>query len=283
MPSAFAARAVLFAIACSVLGACATAPLPEQPGHPYCTAQEHEAAVCEQLRRAVLIEPDGKRIPLDVAKCSGGQELVHVILERRDTGAFLYRGAMSFAVAEPRAPMSPRRIEPDISEWPCTDDSCRSMRELAPGSRIAVPVVQQCPGAPQTETTEVIVPLPPASVRSCADGRSPRWCVDPGDGTERYRIYQYPRFSWVPRQTVIEVREGIVSVQVEGEAARVLSKEEHDVILPSLEEVWRVPPTGGGSCRHGPHMMIKARKPGAFRVVERSCSSIGGLWRVLPR
>lgn len=93
MLSAFVARAVLVAAACSILGACAAAPPePEAAGHPYCSGREHEAAVCEQLRRAVLIEPDGTRVPLRVSGCSGEAPIVHVTLERRDTGAFLYRG-----------------------------------------------------------------------------------------------------------------------------------------------------------------------------------------------
>ncbi|WP_437296136.1 formylglycine-generating enzyme family protein [Sorangium sp. So ce426] len=283
---AFFTRAALSVVASSILTACAAAspPEPEPPGHPYCTAQEHEAAVCDQLRRAVLIEPDGTRIPLDVSECSGGEPIVRVILERRDTGAFLYRGAMAFSLAEPRAPMTPRGIEPEIREWPCADDSCRSMREIAPGTRLAMPIMQPCPDAPRTETAEVVLPLPPATAASCTDGRWPRWCVDPGDGTDRYGIIEYGWRVGIPREAVVEVREGIVSVRSMGKARRVLPKEEVDELMPSLEKLWQGSLESHQGCRDGTVTLVHARRSGAWKSIVRSgCSGVPGLagplWR----
>ncbi|MDC0746668.1 hypothetical protein [Polyangium mundeleinium] len=255
--SAFAARAGLLAflvVVGSMLVACAAAPPPEPgpPGYPYCTAQEHEAAVCQQLRRTVLIEPDGTRVPLHVVECVGGEPSVEVTWARRDAGTFLYRARVAFDVPEPRAPMLPHKLAPDIHEWPCADDACRIMQDLAPGTRIGVPIVQQCPAGADTSSAEVVLPLPPATAEGCS------WCVDAGDSTERYVILEH---SWRPNMTlevVIEVREGIVSVRSNGKARRILPKEEADELMSSLEKLWRGPLESHHSCRDGTTTLVLA-------------------------
>lgn len=277
MPSTL--RALPFVLACSILSGCAAAtpPSPEAPGHPHCSYEKHQAAVCQQLRRAVLVEPDGKRVALDVLHCSGGEPRAHVVWARRDTGALLYRGVIAFSVAEPRAPMTAREIEPEIREWPCTDDSCRTMRELAPGTRIAMPILQQCPGAPETKAPEVLVPLPSATATSCIGG----WCVDPGDGTERYWIVEH---SWLPsitQEAVIEVRGDVVSARTNGKARRILPNNEVDALMPSLEELWHSPLENDASCRDGTTTLIHARRPGTWRIAVRHCVSVPGIGRVL--
>lgn len=268
---------VPFATLSFALAACAPTP-PSEPSSidaVRCSYQEHEAAACQQLARAALVEAGGQRVPLDVSRCSGDASSVDVTWLRHDTGVFVYRGHLTFSATSPRGPMTAQALAPDIREWPCVDDGCKRMRDLPINSSVVLPIVQPCPGVRREAPGEAVVPLTPASI--CSDGRSPaQGCAEQQEGTEEYAVEQRPPRA-APRSAVIELRGGTISIRRGREAPQLWPKEKSETLTATLAELWQAPLDLDASCRDGTWTRIHARRPGAWRILVRRCGGFPAL------